>query len=371
MSTPDVLVVGAGITGLAVAWTLQERGVSVTVLERSGVGAGQSGVQPGGVRQQWGTVVSCRLARESVAFWSEAESRLDSSVPLGFRRCGYLFLAHSAAALARLKSNVELQNSEGVGSRLVGPDEAAALAPGLRVGGVAGGAWCSDDGYFDRPQAVIEAFARTLDVRIADAKELHRDGGYWKVRSPAGCFHAPAVVVAAGVASTELLAPLGVCLPIVAETRHLFLGAPVSERLLEPLLISAERGFAAKHLADGRVLVADLTATGDPTENAVRWRARTREVIRELLPVLEYVDLSVLVSGDYDVTPDRQPILGAVPGAAGILVAAGFSGHGFMIAPAVARIVADELDGRRDELLDVLDAGRFAEGRLVPEPQVV
>ena len=61
-------VVGAGITGLAVARELRERGVEALVLERSGVGAGASGVQPGGVRQQWGTRVNCLLARDSLAF---------------------------------------------------------------------------------------------------------------------------------------------------------------------------------------------------------------------------------------------------------------------------------------------------------------
>ena len=73
--------------------------------------------------------------------------------------------------------------------------------------------------------------------------------------------------------------------------------------------------------------------------------------------------------GVYDVTPDHQPVLGSV--ADGIFVAAGFSGHGFMIAPAVARIVADAVQGRRDPVLDVLGTERFAAGRLVPEPQLV
>jgi sarcosine oxidase subunit beta len=69
------------------------------------------------------------------------------------------------------------------------------------------------------------------------------------------------------------------------------------------------------------------------------------------------------------VTPDHQPILGPV--ADGLFAAAGFSGHGFMIAPAVARITADAIEGKRDETLDVLGIDRFAAGRLVPEPQLV
>ena len=118
-SAVEVIVVGAGITGLSVAWHLRARGVAVRVLDRSGVGAGASGVQPGGVRQQWGTEVNCRLARESVAFYREADEQLDSRVPLGFRACGYLFLAQSEKALAHLRANVAIQNDCGVPSRVV------------------------------------------------------------------------------------------------------------------------------------------------------------------------------------------------------------------------------------------------------------
>src|SRR5207247_4770853 len=103
-------VCGAGVIGLAIARTLQGRGVRVAVFERSGIGAGASGVQPGGVRQQWGTPVACRLARESAAFYARADELLDPPVPLGFRGCGYLFVAHSAETLARLVANVAVQN---------------------------------------------------------------------------------------------------------------------------------------------------------------------------------------------------------------------------------------------------------------------
>jgi sarcosine oxidase subunit beta len=71
------------------------------------------------------------------------------------------------------------------------------------------------------------------------------------------------------------------------------------------------------------------------------------------------------------VTPDHQPVLGSVGEWSGLHVACGFSGHGFMIAPAVARIVVDAIGGARDEVLDVLDANRFDEGRLVAEPQLI
>jgi sarcosine oxidase subunit beta len=361
----DVAVVGAGVTGLAVARELRARGMRVAVVERSGIAAGASGVQPGGVRQQWGTRVACRLARESVAFWREADERLASRVPLTLTPCGYLFVAETESTLTRLEANVRLQNEEGVPSRIVDADEAAELVPGLDAGALVGGAWCGEDGYFDRPQAVVEAFAQGLEVRHATVETIERDGAGWTV-GPAA---ADAVVVAAGVDTSALLAPLDVDLPIVAEERYLFFSEPIRERLLEPLVVAPERGFAAKQLADGRVLASDLSARGDEASGRARWRAAIKAAGKALLPQLEHVSYPLLVRGVYDVTPDHQPILGPV--GEGLFVAAGFSGHGFMIAPAVARIVVDAVLGARDPLLDVLGPDRFASGRLVPEPQLV
>jgi sarcosine oxidase subunit beta len=341
------VVVGAGIVGLAVARELVQRGHDVAVLEREGIGAGASGVQPGGVRRQWGTPVACRLAVESFAFWRTAEERLESRVPLTFRQCGYLFAATTDAAKEKLAANVRLQNDEGIPSRLVSPTEAAELVPGLRSDPIVGGAWCGEDGYFDRPQAVVEAFAAGLDVRRQDVRAIES-------------LDADAVVVAAGSDTRALLAPLGIDVPVVAEDRFLFYSDPIAERLVEPLVVAPELAFAAKQLADGRVLASDL---------AGRSRDTIRRGVEHLLPRLEYVSFSLLVRGVYDVTPDHQPILGAV--ADGLYVACGFSGHGFMIAPAVARITADAIEGKRDETLDVLGIDRFAAGRLVPEPQLV
>jgi glycine/D-amino acid oxidase-like deaminating enzyme len=203
---------------------------------------------------------------------------------------------------------------------------------------------------------VVEAFARGLDIRIGAIDSLEPK-------------LADTVIVAAGAATAELLRPLGIDLPIEREDRFLFFSEPVRERLLEPLVVSAERRFAAKQLGDGRVLASDLGARGDESQRET-WRANVRSGIDELLPALAYVSFPLLVRGEYDVTPDHQPILGRVGD--GLYVAAGFSGHGFMIAPAVARIVADAAMGMpADETLGILDAARFEENRPVPEPQLV
>src|SRR6266404_442801 len=98
-----VAILGAGVTGLSIAFHLVERGVGpVRVYDRSGIAAGASGVQPGGVRLQWGTEINCRMAQESLAFWLEAQERLEARVEFGWRACGYLWLAHSDAVLDNL-----------------------------------------------------------------------------------------------------------------------------------------------------------------------------------------------------------------------------------------------------------------------------
>jgi sarcosine oxidase subunit beta len=367
----DVAVVGAGVTGLAVARELRSRGAEISVFEQAGIGARASGVQPGGVRLQWGTRVACRLALESMAFWREATARLGSPVPLELGQVGYLFVAREDEELAQLAANVRLQNEEGVPSRIVTPQEAAALVPDLRIDDLAGGAWCGEDGYFDRPQSVVEAFARGLNVRHARVAALRPVAGGWELELADGSrVAADAVVVAAGVETGALLDPLGERIPIAPEDRYLFFSAPIAERLLEPLVVAPAWRFAAKQLADGRVLASDLAARGDESARET-WRETIRTGVEELLPRLAHVSYQLLVHGVYDVTPDHQPVLGPVPGRDGLFLAAGFSGHGFMIAPAVARIVADALLGRRDDALDVLGLGRFSTGDLVPEPQLV
>lgn len=367
----DVLVVGAGVVGLSIALALRDRGAQVLVVERAGVAEGQSGIQPGGIRLQWGTTINCHLATESHAWWRTAEERLAAPVPLAFASCGYLFLAHSDAVLDRLRENVRTQNAAGVPSRVVSPAEAAELVAGLETASLTGAAWCAEDGYMGAPQAAIAAIARHVNVHIATVEAIvPRDGG-WTLETTDGQLAAAAVVLAAGADTRGLVAPLGVDLPIDLEPRHLFLSEPIRERLLEPLIVSAERSFAAKQLHSGRVLASDLDATGDPGTGAAGWRRNVRTAIAELLPILEYVDLDVVASGAYDVTPDRQPILGPLPGYNGLHVAAGFSGHGFMIAPAVGRVVAAGVAGERDTVLDILDCRRFDEGRTVPEPQVI
>jgi sarcosine oxidase subunit beta len=374
----DVVVVGAGVIGLSTACHLAERGLSVTVVDRAGIGAGASGVQPGGVRQQWATRVNCLLARESLAFYREIGERLGTRLAPRFSACGYAFVAHSQERLDELAANVSLQQSLGIPSLILTPQETAEAVPELDCSSIRGAAWCAEDGYFDRAQEPVEAFAQAAEARgvvlgTAEVTRLVRDGGGWRAETAGGeglC--ADQVVVAAASDSRVILRTLGVELPIEPERRYLFFSEPIRERLLDPLVVAGEIGFAAKQLADGRVLASDLRAQGDPEREVQSWRRTVRSGTESLLPRLQLVSFPHLVAGVYDVTPDHNPLVGPVPGAGGVWIAAGFSGHGFMLAPALGRLLAEAVaSGHAEPLPGAFEVERFARSPVAAETQIV
>jgi sarcosine oxidase, subunit beta len=364
------------VIGLAIALELLERGVDVTIFERTGVAAGASGLQPGGVRQQWGTRANCLMAQDSVAFYSDFPSRYDTLAQARLDRCGYMFVANEPASLRQLEANLVVQHELGIRSQLLTPREAAEVVPSLNAAAFAGAAYSADDGYYDRPQAVVEAFAE-LVVRLGGRLEirgvasLDRNGEGWQLRLDDGSGqYAETVVVAAAHESVKLLAPLGHELPIEREPRYLFYSEQIHERLLEPLVIAVDLGLAAKQLASGRVLASDLHATGPLDANEAGWRRRIREVSIELLPILEYVSLPIVVRGDYDMTPDGQPIVDRLED--GLWVAAGFSGHGFMVAPAVGHMIASTFGGAAPpEWANAVRVDRFTSALETIEAQVI
>jgi sarcosine oxidase subunit beta len=303
---------------------------------------------------------------------------LSPRVDPAFRPCGYVFVAHEPETLERLRADVATQNAVGVPSRLAAPDELALIVPELELQGVVGAAHCAEDGYFDRPRSVVEAFAEAarrsgVAIEREDVRSLEPHGSGWRLGLAGGARgEADRVVVAASVDTPSLLRPIGAELPIVAEDRWLLFSEPIAERLLDPLVVAVDRRFAAKQLGDGRVLASDLAATRADGEHEAPLRRRVRKLTRELLPRLEYVVFPLLVRGVYDVTPDRQAIVGPVPGHDGLYVAAGFSGHGFMMAPEVGRGVAAMVVGEPPgEAFAHLRPDRFEDGNLAYESAVV
>jgi sarcosine oxidase subunit beta len=376
--TVEVAIIGAGIIGLAIAERLLASGTRrVGLYEQTGIGAGASGVQPGGVRAQWGTALNCQLAVESIAFYRELGSRLAIASPPVLEPCGYVFVAHDKATLTQLENALAIQHGHGISSRLLPPGEISEIVPGFQGADVLGAAYCADDGYFDKPQAVVEAFAaaalrRGAILKIAQVMAISQNGGGWDIQTADQLVtKAERVIVAAGHHSSKLLES-GHDVPITAVPKYLFFSDPIRERLLEPLVVALDRHFAAKQLSNGRVLASDLSAQGDADATSGAGRGHVRACIEEMLPALAFVSFGLLVKGEYDLTPDHQPIIGPLDDEGTLWLVAGFSGHGFMIAPAVARIVTEALlQDRYDPALELLAVDRFQGGLIQPELQVV
>src|SRR5262245_42246891 len=144
-ASAEIVIVGGGVMGLAIAYYLAKRGLDdVVVLERGYLAEGASGRNGGGVRQQWSTEMNIRLMQESVELCRRFA--VDLGVNVWFRQGGYLFLARSAKEVTRLERNIAVQNRSGVATRMLEPRQALSIVPELDLTGVVGAAYNPTDG---------------------------------------------------------------------------------------------------------------------------------------------------------------------------------------------------------------------------------
>lgn len=347
-----VVVAGAGAVGASIAYHLALAGADDVVLADAGEVAGEAtGKALGGVRQQFSTAAEVALARESAAFFR--------SLPPGlFRPVGYLFLATTDAGRAELAERRDRQRELGVPVDWTD----ASRIPGLRVDDVRGAVFCREDGIAD-PAGVTRELVRRAVALGVDLRE----------RTDALSLVGDTLVLACGARSAEVAARLGVELPIRPLCRQLVRVGPVRGLTPDlPLTVELESGFHFR--ARGETLVL---AMGEATprwgfderaddELCADWRAR---LAHRFPPAAGAPQLEAW-AGLYDMTPDAHPIIGLVGD--GVYVACGFSGHGFMQAPAVGRVVAEELlHGGTSSDLSPYRLARFAGGALFPETAVL
>ena len=374
----NVLIVGGGIMGLALAWNLAGLGErDVLVLERGYLCEGASGRNGGGVRAQWTTPAHIELAKESIDFMARFAQELGINVWL--RRGGYLFLAHDAETLSRIESSVKLHRAHGLATRLIDPGEVGALVPELDTSRFVAASWNPDDGvvfpwpflwgYADGARkrgARIETFTRVTGLETSA-------GGVRAAVTDRGTVRADRVVIACGAWSPAVAAMAGVALPNVPY-RHEIVSSEPLKPFLGPLVTMLGTGLYFSQSMRGEI----VGGMGDPAEppglnqsSSLRFLTRYARALTELMPRLGGVKLLRQWAGCYDVTPDHSPILGETPGTRGLLQMSGFVGHGFMMAPAVARRMAEWMGGGKDELFERFNVSRFAEGRLEKETLII
>ncbi|CAA9327630.1 MAG: hypothetical protein AVDCRST_MAG89-1978 [uncultured Gemmatimonadetes bacterium] len=364
----DVVIVGGGVVGSSAALQLRERGARVVVVERDPTYArASSRLATGGVRQQFGSALNVAMARHSLEFYRRFDERAQAAGHPGrawFRERGYLFLADAAGA-DRLERRFEAQRASGARVERWTRAQAAAHVPGLETRDVELAVFGPEAGYLE-PREVLAGF-RAMAAR-AGAEYVH--GSVVEVERAAGrvcgvrvstaageiAIAAPRVVNAAGAYAAEVGRAAGVELPVSPVRQHLFrlqLHGPLPSRI--PMIFDPD----GTHWR-----LDDPRAPGDP-ERLVIGRSREDEpagenfecdhgrLERELLPALarrypaaRVHSVAEAWAGLYEMTPDHNALLGEHPALPGFIVAAGFSGHGLMMAPATGLAVAElAIDG--------------------------
>lgn len=364
-----MVVIGGGVIGASCAYHLARAGLGVTLLERQEIAAGASGGSAGGVRQQNRDPAELPLARAATPRWAGLEEELGRE--LEYRRGGHLNLVEREEQLPALEESVRRQQARGLKLRLVYGEAVRELAPAVGPQ-ILAGSYSPEDG-FANPMLVTKAFAaaaRRWGARIrtrTEVRAIRREGGrVTGVALPQEGMACRWVINAAGVWAPGLSASAGVDLPI----RPRALQMMVTEKappLLTPVLGCVGRGLSLKQMPQGQFVigggwpgVVDMPAgrgwpkAGSPNGSACQ-AAAVLPALRELLLVRIWNSLEAH-------TPDGLPILGGVEGLDGYLLATGFSGHGFALAPAVGACLAELVTGGRSGLpLEPLNRRRFAE----------
>ncbi|MGH3103757.1 MAG: NAD(P)/FAD-dependent oxidoreductase [Gaiellaceae bacterium] len=347
-----IVVAGAGAVGASIAFHLALRGAADVVLaDRGEVAGGATGKAMGGVRQQFTTAPEVALARASVRLFEEIGPPL-------FEQVGYLFLATTDEGLGELEERLHAQRELGVPVARVDP----AFVPGLETGDVRGAVFCGEDGVADPAGITRELVRRAVGLGV----EL-REG------TPAEEVDADTLVIACGAGSPELGARRGVELPIRPLCRQLLETTPVAglpERL--PMTVEAESGFHFRRRGERLVLAMtdpEPRWTDEPWVDESLFADRLARLARRFPPAAGAA-VERGWAGLYDMTPDAHPIVGRV--AEGVYAACGFSGHGFMQAPAVGAALAEEiLEGESAFDLSPYRLDRFAAGAEFPETLVL
>ncbi|QUL98812.1 MAG: FAD-binding oxidoreductase [Candidatus Fermentithermobacillus carboniphilus] len=377
----DAVVIGGGVVGAAIAYNLLKSGMkSVVLCEKSTFASGSTGRCGAGVREQWGAEHNIRLAKASIDMFEHLAEELGYDQDIEFKQKGYLILAHTEKEWDQFKKNVELQHRLGVNSMLLTPEEAKDIVPALNTEGMLGATYNSRDGHanpFHTTRAFLQA-ARRLGGDICFFTEVTaielEAGKVKRVRTSRGDISSPVLVNAAGPWAAVVAKMVGVDLPVYTQRHQILVTEPVGW-FLDPMVMSFSIGIYCQQTPHGSVVMG----IGDPDEpkgydtgHSWQFLREMASIVCRLLPVLRDVRVVRQWSGLYTMTPDAHPILGKVPGVDGYYQAVGFSGHGFMLAPVVGRLLSEMILGKQP-FIDIsgLDLGRFERGEYMVEPSVV
>lgn len=345
------VIIGGGLIGLSIARALAERGVGdVLVLERHSLASGGTGKSSGIVRSHYGVPSIAALAERSLPTFE----RLGDEV--GFRQVGYAVLV-GEENVQPLKANTAMHQALGIDVELIGPERLQELWPMMNVEDVALASYEPRGGFADATQLALHfgQAARANGAKVRQntpvARILTAGDAVAGVELEGGeVIEAARVIVAAGWWSARLLAEIGVDFPVEAYRSELLIvdaGEPLPDLPVVSDLVSLQycRLEGAGQFLVGNSDHADFEkklVDPDSYSNVAGEASieRYAEKVMHRFPGFPDPSVTHTYAGVYDVPPDWNPVIAPV-GPSGLVLAAGFAGHGFKISPAVGDLVAD------------------------------
>jgi len=388
----EIVIIGAGIMGLSIAYHLARAGTTdVVVLDKSYLCGGASGRNGGGVRAQFSTEANIRLMQESIRMCRDFASEMKINV--WFRQGGYVFLVRDEAKRRALEQSTKVQNECGLGTRMLTPAEARKVVPELDTDGIVAAAYNPDDGVVF-PWPFVWGFAqaaRKLGVEVEtfrdvvgfdvvgkriDAvvtRKLRPDGS----AGPVERIRTHRVVNAAGAWSPEIAKLLGVELPNKPH-RHEICSTEPLKPWLRPLVADLTDGLYFSQSTRGEIVGGvgqhRVPEGLDQNSSFAFLGLYARSLVRAC-PILGNVKVLRQWAGCYDLTPDQNPIVGEVDEVDEFHQASGFMGHGFMMAPVMGKLIAAYVREGRDRkplpLFERWNLRRFKEGKLLSEAMII
>ena len=376
----SVVIIGGGAMGVSIAYQLSRAGVTdVVLLDKDALGEGSTCKAAGGVRAQFSDRLNVELGHRSLEVFENFDRIFDQEIDL--HQVGYLFLLDTPQSVEAFETNVALQNSLGVSTRMVSVAEAGKLSPYIDTDGLLAATYSPRDGHCT-PESVVLGYAtaaRKLGARLLTGCEVSGietvDGAIVAVDTAGGRIETDTVVCVAGAWSQRIGEFVGVDLPVTPVRRQILVTAPVPDlRPSTPFTIDFSTSYYFHNEGNGLLLgMSDPDET--PGFNVSRddsWLPRLGDAIARRTPGFSDIGIASGWAGLYEMTPDHNALIGEAPDVSRFLYATGFSGHGFLMAPAVGEIVRDLYLNEKPSLdVSGLDARRFGDSEVRPELNIV
>lgn len=369
-NTADVVVIGGGIIGCAVAYYLAKKGSSVIVLEGSDhIGNGGSSRNGGGVRQSGRDPRELPLVMYGIKnLWPTLSEELE--VDCEYHQDGNLRLGKTEKHLEILQGLTDRAVKVGLDVHMIDGDEVRRINPYLS-NEVIGASWCPTDGHANPLTTTLGYYktARKLGAHFISGEkvvELRKTKGKLRqVITENDIYEADTVVLAAGLDSRKIAATVGIDVPMQAA----MLEALVTEaepHMFDQMLGTAEADFYGHQTKHGSFVFGGSSGlegytkdNGTPVCCSLTASCICRGIMK-YFPDLADAKIVRTWAGWMDRTADGVPVLGEVEEVPGLIMACGFSGHGFGIAPAVGHELADLIiEGTTQIDLSALHYDRF------------